>query len=1535
MQTIDLDLFSGLYTEANPSDLPPGASPQVINCDFIVGTVKQRPGKQSQYYFTDFFSQKNPGFAQSAAGAFAPDETPWDNPPNIELDTLGSYASVTLNPGSGGGEGYLDDVATNSGSSTPLTVSLTPGQPNELAILVESVSNTGSLNPGAGWNTSFDNNQQALYYSQRPTAAAINITQSYTAGAFNFATLLAAFGIASGGTPSIIHQNNFAGTLNSGGSHNISFSNPITAGNTLFFAFMSRSAASSTLPAVVSDTQGNTWVKVSDVQTGTPGNIAVASLWACYSAIGGAGNIVTVTNGSASSTVGILIEMSSLGPVIVEPISQVLEALNFGFTIPATTEVLGLQVELKGHQSSLLSDCILTVQLSNASGVLGDPKTIQLGTSDASVFVGEPTDDWGISGGLTPALFNDPNFQVNVVASALDGTNVGFNIYAVKPKVWLAPDPAPSFNYIKTFSQTSGQVNTLALTDDGVIYQEDVNNAEGALTGVYTAIEPNFFAQSVTQSDREFIAISNLLNGTDIPYSYNGTNFDRLSQVGPGAPPSCSTSSSGSDIVSITQNPAFTLLTGAHDWLLVSDSPSDHGTFGTPSTPGNVMALIFRSAEAVPSYIKPGSNVVLSGFPLINGNVVNNDPTGVTAPAFYTVTAIGQPIPGEESYDAIVFTVRFTTFYSQKTPAGCNVQATVATMTTSQQVPNLEVGSQFQASGTGGAPPAGYDATWLVTATPNAAQLLITSTVLTSNLATYGFTVITGSAPTIGQAVTVVQTLNGNGVFNVTNAVIAAVSGGTFSINIVNPDVSSSPESGSGIIFGTIFEFDAFAIIGDKLGGTVVTAGVIAPGRRKCCYSYLTRDGYVTQPSPIFEFDVPSGGASVIAVANLLTGPSNVIARIIHFTAAEGGNFYNIPQPVTVNDNGSDVVNSSTWVLDNTTTNVVLSFSDGVLLAALGIDVQGNNLFETAELGSSLGFIAYANRIFAIGEQNKLTNFLNWSFDGGIQVTQSTAGAGGGTGVNATYPAGWALDLTNGGGVSVIASPIFGFAYSVANSTGSPQATYGMITQGAYQDEFEVPIIQASTTYSVRVAVSVPAGTPGGNLVVDLFSPSVNRSYGTYTLDLSGVGTTMEIHDGTLLTAVLAPVPIDLQLRLYTTNHPNGMQVLVDRVEVFPTQEPNLDTQLTGSYENNYEAFDQVSGIIGCATINQQPARSAFVLYDQLFPVKTNSFLAIRNVDGLEPVYWGTPRTISTVVGTPSIYGVTSGIDTPNAGEQWAIIVGQAGCFIFNGGDPIKLSEEIQSLWNLINWKYGHTLWVINDVTNRRILIGVPLKTPNPWLPTGIIDDDDNPTTPNVVLELSYKQLNTAGQLASSVGIHPTYTGKLIATENTRKWSLWTIQAPCAAFVTRSDTTAPLFLGNSRGTGKIYKLVDDLGQDDGSAIDQRYITYGFPDAEQAQGLGLGPARKMYEFMTMILDGNGSVQMTTYPNSLDSVYTTDLLPNLTLPSSINGDIEIPVNESAYRLFLRFRTNAVDANFQLSKIALSLRQDPWSPVRGRNN
>jgi len=1551
-----LTLFGGLYTEANAESLPDGASPLTINCDYDLGKVFQRPGKESAFVYNTFYLL-NPAFTQSiGTGA------PW------------SIGSVSLNgtpipPPSRISSPFFTQISA-SGSTIVYQANFELQNIAGPVVVVLPVNTKGvNPSPGAGgaWVSSISDSISGGGWTQvtPPTQWEVSPPSASTQSSYQFFTKVFPTGFPASWTITFTYNIGDVTTQlssDSGPEHGGYFQYCSAVDQYQFLK------ANSTGPSVTAPS----------ITTTQPAVVFACSNIANPSVVSPSGSVAYAND---NSTPGLV--LATFGPPLTQPagtfngtwnyggivspfpdtvmsvvsmipasggsgfpISQVLQSLNFGAPIPANSAnppltatacgcgctasgqlpVFGLEVLITGSQTNLSPDAVITVQLQLPDGTLSPTTfTIQLPSSTGTVIVGSPTDMWGLA--LSASLINDPNFTVNLVASTTNGETVTFTA-SVQLKVFTTPNPPPDIDYLKTFAQTDGDVFSLALGSDGVMYQEDVINNEGVFSPVYTAIEPDSFAQSCTVDDREFIAISNLLNGTDIPYTYNGTNFDRLSQVGPGAPPSASSTTTAATIVSITQAPPTQIRRIV--WGASANAIND-------STPGNVLVIYGEGRTSdifatLPNAVA-GGTIVLSGlppnFPLKGGGTIPFNLNGT-----YTIISVTTAIVGGNE-TVPVFTVQApaveygysSDFGSGGTPtSGWFYQATKATMTTAAQVPNLEVGDQFQISGTGGAPTAGYDGTWTVIDTPNASQLQITSTRLLGNIATYGFNLITGTAPTVGESVTVVQTLNGNGIFNISNVAIQSTSPGIFSVNLTGPDTPSAAETGSGIIFGTIFTFDPLQLVGTRNSGNLITIGIISAGVRKICYSFLTRNGYMTAPSPILTVDIPAG-ASTLSINNLASGPDDVIARVVHLTAANGGNFYNIPIPVTVLDNGVSVVNSSTYLNDNTSRTINLSFSDGVLLAANAIDIQGNNLFATLELGSILGIIGYASRTFAIGEQNKVPNFINWSFDGGY-IDASL--------LPTTIPLGWTRNSAFGAGGILVNSPIFGFAYQIQNATGSTQATYGMITQPAFQDEFLVPIIRPSTKYSTRITAAVTAGGASGNLVVDLFSPSLALSLGNFSVPLASIGTRMQIFTGAMLTNVLAPVPNDLLLRIYATAIPDGTTIVIDRNEPFPTEQPNLSTQVTGSYVNNFEAFDESGegGIVDTAGENQQAVRSAFTLYDTLYLVKTGSFVSTQDNGSTEPSGWSL-RIVSNSVGTPSIYGVTTGIDEPNTGEAWAIIAGQPGGYIFNGGEPIKITEEIQSLWNYINWAYGHTLWVKNDVKNRRIYFAVPLKTPNPWLPTGIIPDDSNPTTPNVILMLNYKQLNTGSTLAEKVGVHVSYSGRLIASELTRKWSIWTIKAPCAAFLQRADTTEPLFLGNSDDNGKIFQLDEAhtmCGQDDCSAMIQIYDTYGFVTDEQGQGLRLGSTRKLYAYMMMMVRGSGNMNLAVFPNTLDSQYAHDLLPRIPLPQMTDGDIEVPVNETANRLFVQFRTDEIGSCFELSRLMMAMGIDPWSPVRG---
>src|SRR5260221_13087907 len=89
-------------------------------------------------------------------------------------------------------------------------------------------------------------------------------------------------------------------------------------------------------------------------------------------------------------------------------------------------------------------------------------------------------------------------------------------------------------------------------------------------------------------------------------------------------------------------------------------------------------------------------------------------------------------------------------------------------------------------------------------------------------------------------------------------------------------------------------------------------------------------------------------------------------------------------------------------------------------------------------------------------------------------------------------------------------------------------------------------------------------------------------------------------------------------------------------------------------------------------------------------------------------------------------------------------IAHRTGLYIFSGGEPVKISQEIQPTWNQINWQYAHTLWVTVDTKERRILIGAPMGAA---------------TSPNTILLLDYRDLDDAGDIASRPPISISYAG--------------------------------------------------------------------------------------------------------------------------------------------------------------------------------
>src|SRR6267378_337183 len=673
-------------------------------------------------------------------------------------------------------------------------------------------------------------------------------------------------------------------------------------------------------------------------------------------------------------------------------------------------------------------------------------------------------------------------------------------------------------------------------------------------------------------------------------------------------------------------------------------------------------------------------------------------------------------------------------------------------------------------------------------------------------------------------------------------------------------------------------------------GGTAAAAGSVSSGLHKVCVIFKTRQGYLTQPGPATSWTASGGKRAV--VTNIPTGPSNVAGRILCFTGAGGASFF-------YTGSGSTLFSGNMVIGDNTTTSAVVDFSDAILLAGSNVD----NLFKLIELGNCAGVLDYAQRLFWWGERNKMNNWLNLGFDGGF------------TGPSLPhYPLGWTPDSVFApGGTDEQNFVVWGAAYSIVGNGTTP--TRGLMMQGAVNDSLGAPLIQANKDYTVRARCARNAVLSQGTLHIHLFSTS--GGINTTGLQLAAAQlTTSYVEYTAQFTAPLATIPGDLLLRVYADGTPNqNGQFYIDSIEIFPTAQPLNTSLVRASRVADPESYDGINGLLSVAENNGQAIRAAFKLRERLYFVKEHSLHVTQDDGTNEPALWSIAE-VSRRLGTPSLRGV-------GIGEDWVVIAHRTGLYIFNGGEPIKISQEIQPTWNQINWQYGHTLWVTVDTKERRIFVGAPMGTA---------------TSPNKILTLDYRDLDSAEDIAARPPVNITLTGRKTATDKTRKWSPWTIAANSCALIERTDGTALVAMGGGipgvsggGATGKVYQLNAAQLSDDGAAIPSYYTTHYFPERAVEQTLNLGAHRKLFSHLTMFVEGAGSLALTSFTNSPSVPQAQQALP---LSSPAVKDLELPINVLGERVAFQVSTNQSGAWFRLQKFTPSLRIDPWSPVRGLN-
>lgn len=1045
-------------------------------------------------------------------------------------------------------------------------------------------------------------------------------------------------------------------------------------------------------------------------------------------------------------------------------------------------------------------------------------------------------------------------------------------------RVFATPFPAagavpiiPTVTYAKSFVAPDGVTRNLYFDSNGSLWVENL-----ASPGVYFKLldsTPGCYAKSITAFGREYIAISDGLHGQEVPLQYDGTNLDRVTQDGPG---SCA------QVANLEYPPVDLAPDGGGNTLVRSANV----VTATTAAPHNLQVGYRAQISAVPALRVAGvlditiNNSDLPGIAVVTTDVAH----GLVPGTRVTVTGVFKKqvaaISSLTRAGGIVNVVTATA-HGLSVGAAVTIFGATASFNTSASVLAVPSDTEFTyAQNSADATGSGGDV-YLDWPLPDTADPSL-------------FEVVEAPTPTTFQIA--INYSNGNW----DTGVVSFPWNGTFFVKaVVSP---------------TVFTYQQYGPPGVSTDvGKVTPSGQVAPGPKQMQVLFLNRQGYVTAPSPPVR--IVANGGQYLQVTDLPIGPDNVIARILAFTGAFGAYFFYIPVPAIVN---GQQVSTATQINDNTTTSVVLDFSDNTLFASLGISTPGNNLANQIVLDSALGFGYFNSRLIAYGQRNRIINLLNMGFDGGFLPSQPD------------LPTGWAVTGPNG----QLAPGHFGTAWSIGiTAAAGPQ---GNLNQSMYRDAYGAPIAVPNQRYRLRLWVQTSQAANDVQIVATI--SSVDAGF-TSTAVINGSAITtrggwVEADFDTVLPTV---IPQDLTLEMYAQASTTSVIVLLDEVSILYADQPFLDRVLFGSYINNPEAFDGVSGEFG-------PEEDTRKVMD-LAIVRNTLYLVTRDPAGrlhavnagiTEPVGWGVSE-VAADCGALSAFCLTKSQadDTTAAGgEEWFAWASSTGVRIFGGDHPLKITQEIQPDWDAVNLAVAKTIWGLNDSVERAMYFGIPTGTA---------------TAPNFILMLSYKELDTAREIATAAPVHISVRGKLTAPDNARKWSLWNVAMNGAAMMYRvagDEQLVPVFLGGNgktpgtiAGFGNVYTLnpIGFQADDDYGKIFPKYSTYFFFQADQLQALGFTSQQIELAYFFATIEGAGDLLVTALVNKLTNPW--GLTCERVLQAVPANDLEwAGGNVQGSRVAFRFETSPEDATVSLANGYLLTRIDPRFraaarlPVRG---
>ncbi len=1184
-----------------------------------------------------------------------------------------------------------------------------------------------------------------------------------------------------------------------------------------------------------------------------------------------------------------------------------------------------------------------------------------------------------------------------------------------------------TITYGKSYVAPDGTIFNLYLASNGIMYSENVSTAPGTATALFTSF-PNLYARSVTAFGREYIAISDGLHGQDAPLQFDGTNLDRVTQDGPGTPPTVTSvalpavqmTSSGNTLT--RQNNTVTGVTATPNGLQVgyqvqiSNVPDSNSTSvvqtNTSSnqvvngavwhlTSGQYRSQFNPGTSALGDFVAQGFGFTIPSSATILGvvatlSVVSQAATTGTvaqialweggsqegtakSPATpitttSTATAYGSPadlwgaaltpaIVNDPSFGFAVscatdsirvflnfpFTVQvFYTLSGSGTIADIDTitinnevtpgLALVTTNTPHGLVPNIFVSIVGVEPGTVANVAAAQWVAGTTTLTTSAnhnltpgAIIQVASVTTSTGSTTFSFNGtfqilqvpapnqliyaqvpitaldpdVINATPSTG-ALTVAWPIPSNTPTPTYFQVESCPSPTTFYIQVTYSDATWTTGTVgfawegtfyvTAILSATVFQYQQYGPNGATSAvGTVTPFGQAAPGIHLCRLSYQTRQGSITRPSPWVQF-IANGG-QYIQVADMATGPPNIQARILEFTGALGSQFYYLAVPGQVN---GQIVSTATQVNDNTTTSILLDFSDNSLFAGTSTSIPGNNTPAQITLDGALGFASFESYLLTWGQRNRVTSLLNMGFDGGVTPSASFT------------PTGW----------TQVAGANFGVETSPrGNGLGGAWFAPGTstISQSLYQDQTGTPIATPNTQYAYRALLS------GVGTLVAMISSASTGFTSTTTFNINTSVPEFFQQDFSLETPL--PIPSDMILSLTATSA--GLVVVVDEGSLIFTNTPYTNSILNVSYANNPEGFDGITGETGPGDDPHQVMDFATIAdIPYILTLDPGGRLHEISATGTTlPSGWQVNERAANC-GALSAFCLTKSQADDNSssgGEEWFAWMSESGARIFGGNQPWKISQEIQPNWNSgtdfptdfeLNLAAATTSYAMNDPVGRVIYFFMPLGAA---------------TSPSAIYTMNYRELDSAEAIAQSAPYRVGFSGKLVATDNTRKWSPWYIGMNGGARMYRSASElVPIFFAGAVPgliTGNVYILnPNKFTDDDYGPIQSYYTTAALPSRDQEEALQLGSWRKIITYMGGFFSGVGNIVITLFPESLSNQWPLQCVRALSTTPIINLEYG-GGNCEAYRTFYRITPQAAtgtDQAFRMSRFVVSLRK-----------